>query len=114
MFLLNTFLGFFLFQLFDIFSRQKRSSASPQRFSLAFFLEDNWRKMLVSLLLSFTLSLITHLNWDSVTSVFSADWELSDLIFVLIGGAPEFVLQKMKRYWGFLQPEKVSGYNRKD
>jgi len=113
MFLLNTFLGFLLAQLWDILNRQKHSPTSPRAFSLYFFFADSWLKITVSLLLSFTISLITHLNWDSILAILGADFVLNSLVYVVIGAAPEFILQQFKKRWGVLQPPKVGGYNRK-
>ena len=114
-FLLNTILGFLIAQLSDIMLRDKASEASPKKFNIRFFLKDTWRKITLSLLLALLLSVVTHLNSGDISSLLGQDWQnINGWVYVLIGFAPEMVLQKLKKKYGFLQPSKVDNFNRKD
>lgn len=110
-FLINTFLGFLVAQLYDVFTRSKTSESSPEKFEFLFFLKDTWQKMVVSLLLSVSISILIWLNVGAITSSFG---DYADLIYILAGFAPEIILQKAKKKLGILQPKKVEEYNRKE
>lgn len=113
-YLINTFLGFLIAQLYDVLKRSKTSDASPQKFDLVFFLKDTWQKILVSLLLSFTLSIFLHLNIVNLSELIGKDWTgANDLLYGVIGFAPEIALQWLKKKYGFLQPTEVDEFQRK-
>jgi hypothetical protein len=113
-FLINTILGFVLAQLIDVLNRDKASKNSPQKFDLLFFLKDNRFKIIVSLLLSFSLSLAVWLNIENVAKLIGKDWTIiNDLVYLAIGFAPELILQWIKKKYGFLQPKNVDEYIRK-
>ena len=113
MYLINTFLGFLIAQIYDIMKRDKWSKDSPKNFDLWFFIKDNWQKTTCSLALSVVISLAIHLNWGEVLDLFGTDWKLNNLVYLAVGAAPELVLQWAKKKYGFLQPNEVSGYERK-
>lgn len=73
-FITNTFIGFFIAQLLDILKRNKKSEASPNSFKLMFFLKDTWQKIVLSLLLSFSLSLALYLNVESAGKIIGQLW----------------------------------------
>lgn len=110
MFLINTFLGLLIVQLYDVFTRQRKSANTPSKFSFSFFIKDNWRKMVVSLLLSLTTSTAVFLNLEAFCSFLHISTDMKDVIFVVIGASPEFILQKFKKKFGVLQPNNVNGY----
>lgn len=113
-FLLNTFLGFLLAQLWDILSRNKATATSPQKFDIGFFLKDTWKKIVVSLMLSFTMSLLLKMNFTEFAQLVGKDWtDMNNLAYIAIGFAPELLLQWLKRKVGFLQTSEVDGYTRK-
>lgn len=116
MFLINTFLGFFAIQLADLLTREKASKSSPQNFSFAFFWKDNRIKILVSLLLSFTIATLTYLNFEA-SKLISGLGTYGNLVYVIIGAVPELVVVILKQKLGVLQPKKVvlkdEEYNRK-
>lgn len=113
-FLINTFLGFLIAQVSDILMRNKRSDASPEKFSLKFFFQDTWLKITISLLLSISMSLLVWLNIEDFASIFGKEWTtVNNIVYAVIGFAPEKVLQWMKKKYGFLQPEKVGEHIRK-
>ncbi|AEV34166.1 hypothetical protein Oweho_3215 [Owenweeksia hongkongensis DSM 17368] len=113
MYLVNTLLGFLIAQIYDILKRNKDSEASPEKFNLVFFLQDTWKKILMSLALSIAISIAIHLNWDNAVSLFSGEVTLNDLIYLVVGAVPELVLQWAKRKGGFLQSSTVQDYDRK-
>ena len=113
MFLLNTLLGFIIAQVYDIFSREKESSASPKPFDIKFFLADTWPKMVVSVVLSLSISLAVHLNWELFGSLIGMD-SFNELIYLVIGAVPELFLQRLKKKMGVLQQDQVKGYQRKE
>lgn len=115
LFLLNTFLAFLVAQLFDVLTRDKTSQASPRKFDIVFFFKDTWQKLLVSLLLSFSISLIVFLNIDDANGLFGTQWQTAnDLVYCLIGFAPERLLQFFKKKYSFLQPDQVDDFKRKN
>ena len=113
-YIINTFLGFLLAQLYDVFNREKESEASPKKFDLLFFLKDTWQKIVVSLLLSSVISFTVHYNTDEILRYIGKDWDnISKLIYLVIGFAPEIILQWFKKKYGVLQPKNVDEYKRK-
>lgn len=113
-FLINTGLGFLLAQLIDVLNRDKASKTSPEKFDLCFFWKDTRLKIIVSLLLSFSLSLAVWLNIESVAKLIGKDWTIiNDLVYLAIGFAPELLLQWIKKKYGFLQPKNVDDFKRK-
>jgi hypothetical protein len=113
MYLLNTFLGFLIAQIYDVLRRERASHASPQAFGPVFFFKDNWVKIVLSLVLSFALSLAIHLNTPEVEKLVVADFEVNNLIYLVVGAVPELVLQYFKRKGSFLQPKQVDNFKRK-
>jgi hypothetical protein len=113
MFILNTFLGFLIAQVYDVVRRDRNSGATPEKFNLVFFLKDTYQKLVLSLVLSLLIATAVHFNAKEVLSLFNGYENLSDLIYLPIGAAPEMVLQWAKKKYGFGQPEKVEGYQRK-
>lgn len=107
MYLINTFLGFLIIQIADILGRDRDSEASPEKFTFWFFIKDTWQKILLSLALSVCISLVIRLNLSGVHALFSGEWTYGDLIYVLVGAVPEWVLQQVKKKFGITQPEKV-------
>ena len=113
MYLLNTLLGFAIAQLSDIFRRQKSSDASPVKFDLVFFIKDNWQKAIVSIALSFCISVAVHLNITDFSKLFGQEWTaLNQIVYIVIGAVPEMVLQHFKRKIGLFQPDEIKGYKR--
>lgn len=91
-----TLLGFILSWLVDIAQRNKESKRTPNKFSLRFFIEDNWDRMLLSALISATLIYIYHL-----TELELGEYE--DLFAIAVGFAPDLVVGWLKRKFGFLK-----------
>ena len=113
-FLINTCLGFLVGQIADILKRSKNSMSSPTKFKPMFFIKDTWQKILLSLILSFALSFVVHLNLEDFTSLVGTDWEkVNGLVYVIIGLVPELFLQYFKKKYGFLQPKNVEDFKRK-
>lgn len=109
LFLINTFLGFFLAQAIDLLRRSKASEHSPEKFDFVFFWKDNRGKIIISLLLSFGLSVFVYLNVKDFASLIGKDFEfLNNLVYGVIGFAPEYALQYIKRKFGILQPKEVT------
>lgn len=109
LFLLNTFLGFLAAQLYDVFTRDKNSINTPEKFDLIFFIKDTWQKIVVSLFLSVTLSLLVWLNVEDFAMLLGKDWTvLNNLVYAFIGFAPEVALQFIRKRYGLLRS------NRKD
>lgn len=113
MYLINTFLGFLIAQIYDILKRKKQGENSPKPFDVVFFVKDTWQKIALSLLLSVGISVAIHLNWGEVLDLFGTDWKLNNLVYLAVGAVPELVLQYVKKKYGFLQPENVEGFKRK-
>lgn len=114
MFLINTFIGFIIAQIWDVFRRNKYSNASPEKFSWSFFWKDNSVKIIVSLVLSFALSTAVYLNVGDFAKLIGSEFEqLNNIVYLLLGFAPERMLQLAKKRFGFLQPEEVEGHTRK-
>lgn len=115
MFLINTLLGFLIAQVYDVaIKRKKYSDASPQKFDFGFFWKDTRSKIIVSLVLSFLISIFIKINDYDIATLINGNWQgFNNALYGLIGFAPELVLQWLKRRYGFLQPEVVDGYVRK-
>lgn len=112
MFLLNTLIGFLISQILDVLARNRATPSSPFRFSFAFFWKDSWRKIVVSLSLSLTLSTAVFLNWSDVSSLLGFKDSHEQFIYMGLGTMPENILQVLKRRFGLLQPPSVSGFKR--
>lgn len=109
-FILNTILGFALAILLDINNRNKESEASPTKFNLRFFIKDN----IARFLLSITIMLLVFFNVSETAELFGKEWtKLNNLVYAVIGFAPDYVIALAKRKIGFLQPKEVEGYERK-
>lgn len=115
MFLINTLLGFAIAQVYDVLIRRKKySDASPQKFDILFFWRDTRQKIIVSLILSFLISIFIKINDVDIATLINSDWNgFNNALYGLIGFCPELVLQWLKRKYGFLQPDIVDGYVRK-
>lgn len=94
-------------QISDILRRDKESSNSPRKFNFIFFIKDSWFKIVLSLLLSISITIIVKLNLEDFYSVFSEESIYGKLIYVAIGAVPEFILQRVKKKFGFTQPTVV-------
>lgn len=95
-------------QVADVLRRDRESKSSPQGFHVMFFIKDNWMKVVLSLILSVCISVVVRLNLADVHSAFSGDSLYGDLIYVLIGAVPEWVLQRVKKKFGITQPGQVN------
>ena len=106
LFLINTFLGFLIAQIYDILFREK-SESNPEKFDLIFFIKDTYQKIVLSLFLSLSISMLIYLNnWD-IISLFGEKIEfLKNMEYALIGFAPEIFLQKMRKKYGLFQTKR--------
>ena len=106
LFLINTFLGFLIAQIYDILFREK-SESNPEKFDLVFFLKDTYQKIVLSLFLSLSISILIYLNdWD-IISIFGEKIDfLKNMEYALIGFAPELVLQWVRKKYGVLQSKR--------
>lgn len=95
-------------QIADILRRNKESEKTPRKFNIWFFLKDTYQKIILSLALSIFISLIVKLNLSDVHTAFSGDSLYGELVYVVIGAVPEYVLQRVKKKFGFAQPEQVN------
>jgi hypothetical protein len=91
-----TGLGFILSFLVDVSMRNKASKRTPQKFSLWFFFEDNWDRMLISAAISVVLIQMYH-----VMELDLAEYE--DFFAVAVGFCPDLVVGWLKRKFGFLK-----------
>lgn len=97
-FILNTLLGFLIFQIYGLLTREKNG-----KFNLIFFIKDTWVKIVLSLSLSITLAVATHFNYVEVFKLFGSDTQqISSLIYLIIGAVPEVVLQIIRKRFGVL------------
>lgn len=97
-FILNTLLGFLIFQIYGLLTREKNG-----KFNLIFFLKDTWVKIVLSLSLSITLAIATHYNYIEVFKLFGSDLQqVNGLIYLIIGAVPEVVLQVVRKRFGVL------------
>lgn len=94
-----------------------QSHNSPNKFSIKFFILDNWPKWVVSVPMSIIILYI--LISSGATAYISNTFNDSDLAKVLnmmfpflIGFSPDFALGIFKRFFGILQPKTVMGYDR--
>ena len=102
MYLLNTFLGFFIAQAFDVLKRDKNSKNTPEKFNLIFLLRDTWQKILLSLFLSFGISTVLFINTAEIDSIVS----VNGLIYVGVGFAPELILIYARNRFGILKKDR--------
>lgn len=59
--------------------------------------------------------LSVFLNVKDAATLFGKEWTaLNNLIYIIIGAAPDLIISFAKRRIGFLQPEEVKGYVRKE
>lgn len=102
MYLINTFLGFAIAQILAILNRDK-SGKNPESFDLVFLIKDTWQKMIISLMLSFLLSITLYLNVGDFAKLIGQDWELiNNLAYLVIGFAPEKALQWVRKKYNVL------------
>ena len=103
MYLINTLLGFLIAQILAILNRNKSNEKNPDKFSIGFFLKDTWQKMVVSLLLSFLLSITVYLNAGDFGNLFGQELEaLNNLVYLVLGFAPEKILQIVRKKYNVL------------
>jgi len=114
MFLLVAFLGYLIAQISEVMNRTKQPNEKhPRDFSIEFFLKDNWIKMLLSLMLVVSISLLVNYTLPGFLVLFQLpeDFimeEVNLIIYALIGFAPEKVLQLMKKRGdNILQPKEI-------
>lgn len=105
-YLINTFLGFFIAQLYDILKRNKASERTPKKFDIKFFFRDTWQKIVFSLMLSISISFAIKTNIEELSAIFGF-LSNSKLIYFGVGFAPELILQFFKKKYNFLQPENT-------
>lgn len=107
LFLINTFLGFLIAQLYDILTRNKDAEATPNKFDLIFFLKDTYQKIILSLFLSLFISGLVYLNVGDFAKLMGQDWEgINNIVYAVIGFAPEIVLQFIRKRFGVLQSKR--------
>src|SRR5690606_5889639 len=107
LFLLNTFLGFFIAQIYDVLTRDKNSINTPDKFNLLFFLKDTWQKIVLSLFLSLSISVLVWLNVGDFAKLIGQEWgALNNIVYAIIGFAPEIVLQFIRKRLGVLQSKR--------
>ena len=91
-----TALGFALSVVIDIAQRDKKSKRSPNKFSLIFFIKDNYMRIGYSAAISAILILIYHKGSFDLN-------EYEDYFAVAVGFAPDLVIGWFKRKFGFLK-----------
>ena len=101
--LLWTFFGFFISNLGFVFTRQRKSSRSPVKFDIVFFIRDNWQKMLVSMIMSFSLTIGF---WKFMPDIIQGT-EFKLWYAVAIGAVPDVWLNIMKNSFGLFKPQTV-------
>ena len=80
-FIINTLLGFLIFQIYGLLTREKNG-----KFNLIFFLKDTWVKIVLSLSLSIALAVATNYNYIEVFKLFGSDLQqVNGLIYLVIG-----------------------------
>lgn len=102
MYIVNTILGFLIAQMAGVVRRNKNSKDSPNKFNIIYLLKDTWQKIIFSLVLSLLMSLALKYNWDDFMVLFDKDWTLNNVVYLVIGAAPELILQKLRKRYGFL------------
>lgn len=107
LFLINTFLGFLIAQLYDILTRNKDAEGTPNKFDLMFFLKDTYQKIILSLFLSLFISSLVYLNVGDFAKLMGQEWEgINNIVYAVIGFAPEIVLQLIRKRFGVLQSKR--------
>lgn len=89
MYLLNTFLGFVIAQLYDAMRGNRLANIE--------FWKKSAFKILASLVLSFSMALVLRFNWDNLIEMLGKELPLNDLVYLAIGAVPEWVLQLILR-----------------
>jgi hypothetical protein len=102
--ILNILLGFALSNLILVQLRNKESSRTPYHFSLLFYLRDTWAKMLVSLLISFSIAYLIILN-----NVAELNW----VIWVTIGGSSDAAIEVFRKLTGITMPKEIEHKGRR-
>src|SRR5690606_9587001 len=105
-FIINTLLGFLIFQIYGLLTREKNG-----KFNLIFFIKDTWVKIVLSLSLSVTLAVATHYNYIEVFKLFGSDLQqVNGLIDLIIGAVPELVLQVVRKRFCVLYSKENTTY----
>ncbi len=104
---LSTLAGWALGTLTDLSTRNRWSPRSPQKFSISFWIKDNYRKWGISL---GSAMLLTWVASHGVTGLMDAVFE--PWMALVIGFAPDAVLSFLKQRFGILQPEQVGEFDR--
>lgn len=114
--------GFILSIFVLMYTRNKKSPHSPERFSLKFLVIDNYRRWGISLPMGAIILyiMITTGSLDFISIKIShlmgsdASKETVKLIFpFVIGFSPDFALGLINKLFGFFNPNRVLGYARK-
>lgn len=92
------------------------SAASPTKFSLLFWVKDNWKKVITSIIMACGLNLALQLNIHEVEAAFGFKWH--NIYGLGLGLFPDAILSFFKNKFGFLQPKQIvmknHTYTRKD
>lgn len=113
---INVIIGIILGNIAHTAVKDPTSAASPTKFSLLFWIKDNYIKVLHSLTIAAGLNLALQLNLHEVEGALGFKWY--NIYAVGLGLFPDATLSFMKNKFGWLQPKNVTikdkTYERKD
>lgn len=98
-------LGLLLANVGYLFTRKKTSINSPEKFSLYFWVADNWIKFGNSLIIGVTLTLLANLHPDMTSELLGFKW--LSIYSTGFGLFPDAILSFLKSKFKFMQPKKA-------
>lgn len=113
---INVIIGIVLGNIGHVAIKDPTSSASPTKFSMLFFLKDNWVKLVHSLVIACLLNVALQVNLKELEAALGFKWY--NIYAIGIGLFPDATLSFFKNRFGWMQPNvvKLKGqvFNRKD
>lgn len=102
---LTVLIGIILGNIAHTAVKDPTSAASPTKFSILFWIKDNWLKTLHSIVIAGGLNLALQLNLHEIEATLGFKWY--NLYGLALGLFPDAILSFMKNQFGFLQPKMV-------
>ena len=103
--LINVTFGIVIANFIYLYTRDKDSSDTPYHLSVKFWIIDNWARILISALISYSIAGFLEFN-DLLPNEAFAIW-------VTIGGSVDAAIHFFKKYTGFLTRKNINIKGRK-
>lgn len=101
----NIAFGFILSNLIILYTRSKDSRRTPYHLSIVFWFKDNWARLIISLLISYTVAAIVDFN--DLTFIPTEGLQ-GFFAWFTIGGSADTAIHLLNKYTGILTPKSIN------